>query len=67
MLQIMSLMSVGLAIVRVIPSHEVSVVRTTNLILVCMPLWVAASIWWQFDASFHGVQGLVILSSCQGP
>jgi len=55
------MMSVGLAMLCLIPAHEVSVIRSWSVLLTMVPLWMTAWMWWQFDASAHVMQNLVIL------
>ena len=62
MFTVLCLMSLGLAaMLCLIPAHEVSVIRSWSVLLTMVPLWMTAWMWWQFDASAHVMQNLVIL------
>jgi proton-translocating NADH-quinone oxidoreductase chain M len=44
-----------------VPESQVSVVRTLAFVCTLVPMWGVALMWWNFDASGHGQQMLVIL------
>ena len=62
MFLLLSIMSLGLAMLCLIPAHEVSVIRSWSVLLTMVPLWMTAWMWWQFDASAHVMKDLVILA-----
>jgi proton-translocating NADH-quinone oxidoreductase chain M len=44
-----------------IPESQAYIVRTWSFIATILPLWAVTWMWWNFDASGHGLQMLVIL------
>jgi NADH:ubiquinone oxidoreductase subunit 4 (subunit M) len=55
-------MSLGCALLCLIPAYEVSVIRSWSLALTTVSLWSTLFVWWQFDSSGHVIQHLLVVS-----
>lgn len=60
-LSLLVFMGLALGLLCFIPEHELGLIRSLSLLISMVPLWVTAYWWWNFDASGHGLQMLVIL------
>nr|prf URF X [Chlamydomonas reinhardtii] len=47
--------------VTLIPEAHYHMVRVWSFVATIIPMWVVTWMWWNFDASGHGLQMLVIL------
>jgi len=55
------MLSISICVLCLIPSHLVSVVRAWSLISSVVPMLLSLWMWWNFDASGHVLQRLVLL------